>query len=195
MSTGARPAAPNAPRVRGSPPGRRGRTATAAAAGRPRKPPWRRWSPCPTFLNVEAITKRPRARSARPTQGRVITAASARRGNPRPYSQRRRRGQRRRPSPRRASPRRAIARLRRPVMNREASGKWLDLAPIRRPSSPVSPFQSEASKTDPGRRRPARKLQEARSAAGWMVTLSPQPQASVWLGLRKTNFDDSRLTS
>ena len=31
--------------------------------------------------------------------------------------------------------------------------------------------------------------------AGTMVTLSPQPQASVSLGLWKTNFDDSLVVS
>jgi len=31
--------------------------------------------------------------------------------------------------------------------------------------------------------------------AGWMVTLSPQPQASVSLGLWKTNLAESLLTS
>lgn len=33
------------------------------------------------------------------------------------------------------------------------------------------------------------------AAAGTMVTLSPQPQASVWFGLRKTNFSWSSVVS
>ncbi len=33
------------------------------------------------------------------------------------------------------------------------------------------------------------------SAAGLIVTLSPQPQASVWLGLRNTNFEARRVSS
>jgi hypothetical protein len=35
----------------------------------------------------------------------------------------------------------------------------------------------------------------AASMAGMIVTLSPQPQASVWFGLRNVNFECSGVTS
>ena len=78
-------------------------------------------------------------------------------------------------------------------------------------AEPLSGTQGTAYAPAEQERRPARVLpwvpdkrcalsgmtdQEAESAlAGMMVTLSPQPQASVSLGLRKTNLEARRVVS